>query len=223
MSPGSRHRYRPALATGNLPVVLCIGVDVGGSRRGHAAALLDDSLVAVSLGAALTCDDVAALVRRHRPDLVAIDSPPHCGLTGGSRSCERELLRAGIHSYPTPSDPGRVESHTFFAWMKEGFRLFEALAPDYPLFLQSDPRGHALEVFPHASAYLLGGCPEPAGRKHVYRRRLLQQAGIDTGSLRTRDEVDAGMAAYTGCLALRGEFQAIGDPAEGVIVIPVER
>jgi predicted nuclease with RNAse H fold len=200
--------------------MLSLGVDVGGARRGHAAVLLDDSLQAMSLGARLACEALLELVSHHRPDVVAIDSPPRCGLAGGSRACERELLRAGIHSYPTPSDPRRVESHAFFAWMKEGFRLFDALAPSYPLYLGGEIRGKAQEVFPHATAYVLGGGPEPAGRKHAHRRRLLAEAGIDTRSLRTVDEVDAALAAYTGWLALRGEYRAVGDPEEGVIVIP---
>ena len=197
-----------------------LGVDIGGLRRGHAAVLLEERLEARSLGTALSCDQVAALAGQHRPDLVAIDSPPRCGLAGGSRACERELLKAGIHSFPTPSDRRRVESHPFFAWMKEGFRVFDALAPDYPLFLGGEVRGRALEVFPHATAYILGVGPEPAGRKKAHRRRLLEEAGIDTGSLRTADEVDAALAAYTGWLALRGEYRAVGDPEEGVIVIP---
>src|ERR1700730_6977355 len=48
----------------------------------------------------------------------------------------------------------------------------------------------------------------------------MERAGIDTRELRTGDEVDAALAAFTGVLALRGEFRAVGDPAEGVIVIP---
>ena len=196
------------------------GIDVGGVRRGHAAVLLDYRLEPQSLGTALTCENVAAAVRHHRPDVVAIDSPPRCGLSGGSRACERELLRAGIHSYPTPSDLRRVETHPFFTWMKEGFRLFDALAPDYPLFLGGDVNGRAFEVFPHATTYVLGGGPEPPGKKRAHRLRLLEEAGIDTRSLRTADEVDAAVAAYTGWLALHGQYLALGNPEEGVIVIP---
>ncbi|BCZ24053.1 hypothetical protein MTY59_39080 [Mycobacterium senriense] len=35
------------------------------------------------------------------------------------------------------------------------------------------------------------------------------------------DAVDAALAALTGLRALEGQFTAIGDPAEGVIVVPV--
>src|SRR5437588_334852 len=98
--------------------------------------------------------------------------------------------------------------------------LLDALAPDYPLFLGGDVNGRALEVFPHATTYVLGGGPEPPGKKRAHRLRLLEEAGIDTRSLRTADEVDAALAAYTGWLALRGECRAVGNPEEGVIVIP---
>ena len=219
MSRVSRHRDRSTVDTYSA-LVRSFGIDVGGIRRGHAAVLLDDTLKPRRLGTALTCENVAAAVRQHRPDVVAIDSPPRCGLTGGSRACERELLRAGIHSYPTPSDLRRVETHPFFAWMKEGFRVFEALAPDYPLFLGGSVKGRALEVFPHATAYVLGGGPEPPGKKRAHRRRLLEEAGIETRSLRTADEVDAALAAYTGWLTLHGQYRALGNPEEGVVVIP---
>ena len=89
-----------------------------------------------------------------------------------------------------------------------------------PARMGGEVRGRTLEVFPHATAYVLGGEPEPARGKHAHRRRLLAQAGINTSSLRTADEVDAAVGAYTGWLALHGEFRAIGDPAEGVVVIP---
>jgi hypothetical protein len=43
---------------------------------------------------------------------------------------------------------------------------------------------------------------------------------VSSPALRTVDQIDAGLAALTGLLALEGEFCALGDPQEGVIVLP---
>ncbi len=41
--------------------------------------------------------------------------------------------------------------------------------------------------------------------------------------LASTDQVDATLAALTGAVALEGGFTAVGDPEEGVIVLPVDR
>jgi predicted nuclease with RNAse H fold len=211
-------RYSSLLAAERMEV---IGVDVATVRKGHAAVGLDEMLRVTPLGTRLSSANVATLVAERRPEVVAIDSPPRPALTGKSRACERELMRAGIHCYFTPSDPQLVATHNFYAWMAEGFRLFQSLEPDYPLYCDGEPRGHALEIYPHGSAYVIGGGPEPKKLKASYRRQLLELSGLDTGALRTADELDAALAAYTGLLALRGEVTVLGNPAEGVIVLPV--
>jgi hypothetical protein len=48
----------------------------------------------------------------------------------------------------------------------------------------------------------------------------LEARRVDVATLRSQDEVDAALAALTGLLALEGEFVAVGDPDEGVIVLP---
>jgi predicted nuclease with RNAse H fold len=162
------------------------------------------------------------LLEELRPDVVAIDSPPAWGTSGGSRSAERELHRMGIRSYYTPS-PGEKAAHPFYAWMPVGFRAFEAAAgAGFPPYRGGDARGTTLEVFPHASAVVLMGClPPPTEPKRRWRERVLVRAGIDTEKLRSLDQVDAGLAALTGLLALRGELSAVGDAVDGLIVLPV--
>jgi hypothetical protein len=54
-----------------------------------------------------------------------------------------------------------------------------------------------------------------------FRRRVLENCGIDTSSLATVDAVDAALAALTGILALEGNVSTVGDPDEGVILLPV--
>ena len=135
-------RTRPRDASGGLRggprMALWMGVDVGGKRKGFDAALVDDSRL-LRLEGGLSCDAVIELVRTCRPALVGIDSPRRCAPDGhGSRTGERQLARSicGIRWTPERS---RVELDPYYAWVREGLALFDALSE-----LEAD----AIEVFP---------------------------------------------------------------------------
>jgi len=201
--------------------VRSLGIDIGASRKGFDAVLLDDALVPLRTARRLGAADVGALIDTARPDVVAIDSPPAWGLRGGSRATERELRARGIHAFATPSDLRKAESR-FYDWMRCGFEAFAvAAARGYARYRSGRVRGTAIEIFPHASAVVLAGRLPPAGaRKRPFREDVLRAAGVDTRGLRSIDQIDACLAALTGLLALRGTRCAPGDPAEGVIVLP---
>ncbi len=196
-----------------------MGVDVAEERKGLDLVALDGSRRVVEQLDHATVADVRAAVSRLRPDVVCIDSPPGWATAGRSRAAERGLRVHGITAYATPTDPG---DHPFYRWMRVGISVFAAIADDYPYYRSGPVRGTALEVFPEATAVLLEGRlrsrDEPKPR---FRRRVLAGRGVDTSSLRSADAVDAGLAALTGLLALDGEYSAIGDPDEGVVVVPV--
>jgi predicted nuclease with RNAse H fold len=198
----------------------CVGIDVS-EKRGLDLVLLDDSLRVVGSVTRADSTVLAHWLGEWRPRAVAIDSPPFWGIRGGSRKAERELLRLGIRSYATPSDPQK-RRQPFYAWMEKGFEAFEVCArAGYRLYRRGEFRRHAIEVFPHASAVVLAGClPPGSATKAAWRRSILQSRGVDTTTLRSLELVDAALAALTGVLALRGEASAVGDPTEGVIVVP---
>jgi predicted nuclease with RNAse H fold len=197
-----------------------LGVDVS-VRRGLDLVLLDGSPEPAALRSDVRPEDLVDLVGEMQPDVVAIDSPPAWGVGGGSRRAEQDLRRLGIQSYGTPSDPRKGEN-AFYAWMKVGFRAFAACeAAGFPLYRGGPARGRAMEVFPHATSVVLGGCLPPAAvAKHTWRASVLRAQAIEVVLLRTADLIDAALAAVTGLFALRGECVAIGDPDEGVIVLP---
>ena len=197
-----------------------LGVDVS-VRRGLDVVCLEDVAEPFALRSDVSPEALPGIIRELGPDVVAIDSPPAWGAGGGSRRAEQELRRLGIQSYGTPSDPRKGDS-AFYAWMKVGFRAFAACAgAGFPLYRRGDGRGHAMEVFPHASAVVLGGCLPPAAvPKHTWRASVLRAQGIGVSALRTADLIDAALAALTGLFALAGESVAVGDPDEGVIVLP---
>lgn len=195
------------------------GVDVAEARKGLDLVVLDgDRRVRVSRGGMAPGELARLVLEDLRPDIVCIDSPSSWSRRGGSREGERQLGLMGIRSFRTGPDPG---DHPFYRWMRVGIELFAALGGTYPLFRGGWPAGTCAEVFPHASAVLLAGRAREAGEtKHGFRRRVLSDHGVSGAGLTTADRVDAALGALTGLLALGGSWGAVGDPAEGLILLP---
>lgn len=202
------------------PGRLAVGVDVAEAAKGLDVVALDEDGTILESRGRLSVGDVVSLVLGElKPALVAIDSPSGWSLTGASRSGERALSRMGIPAFATGPDPG---DHPFYRWMRQGFALFAALEEGYPLFRGDDPVGRAAEVYPNASACLLAGRHRrPGETKVAFRRSVLRAEGVNEADLPNADRVDAALAALTAVRALRGEWSAVGDPAEGAILLPV--
>ena len=215
-----------------------LGVDVS-LGRGLDVALLEDRAVK-ERWSRLGAEGLADLLRELRPDAVAIDAPPSPGLgllideaerarlpvppAPGRhlhrRVAEYELSRRGIGSHQT-----HREEALLFSWMTAGFETFRAAdAAGYRTYLGTgSPTGSALEVFPYASYVALAGCLSPGRRwRAAWRRSVLVANGVaglaDNDSI---DLLDAACAALTGELYLGGDGSFVGDPREGVIVLPV--
>ncbi len=200
--------------------MLAVGVDVAEERKGLDLVAIDSDRHVVASRGRMTVDTVAALiVDELRPDVVCIDSPTGWSLSGKSRQAERELAKRRISSFATGADPG---DHSFFRWMRVGFRVFEAIRDDYPLYRSGSPAGRAAEVFPNASAVLLAGRErDPSESKLQFRRAIVASQGVDVDRVPGIDRIDAALAALTGLLALEGQFSCVGNPDEGVILLPV--
>ena len=204
--------------------MIALGVDVGAARKGLDAVVLDGSLAVLETRRRLTAEDVGTLLGEIPPDVVAVDAPPAWGVSRGSRLTEREIRRFGIQSFGTPSDPKKARN-AFYDWMRAGFRVFEVAAGHgFARYRSGRTDGTAIEVFPHATAVVLAGCLKPKSvTKRDWRAGVLAKQGVDVGGLRSTDQIDAALAALTGLFALRGRFSALGDPREGVIVLPSSR
>jgi predicted nuclease with RNAse H fold len=199
--------------------MLCVGIDVAEERKGLDLVALDDRRRVVTTLDRATITQATAMIAELRPDVVCIDSPPAWALVGRSRAAERELRRFGLTAFSTPTNPG---PHAFYRWMRIGFSIFDAIADSHPRFRAGPVKGTAAEVFPEASAVLLEGRLRSAHEtKAQFRRRVLASCGIDTSRLATMDSLDAALAALTGTLALEGEYSTVGEPDEGVILLPV--
>ena len=202
------------------PTRAAVGIDVAEKRKGLDLVALDLDRRLLASAGRLSLEDAARLVLEQiRPDIVCIDSPSSWSRSGKSRAAERELRGLGITAFCTGPDPG---PHPFYRWMRVGFSIYAALAPAYTLFRGGPPVGTAAEVFPEASAVLLAKrlrCREES--KLNFRRQVLNRHGVEASRLPTIDRVDAALAALTGLRALEGTCTALGDPAEGVIMLPV--
>jgi predicted nuclease with RNAse H fold len=200
--------------------VRALGIDVG-VRKGLDLVLLGEDQVPEATHRRVELRNLAGLIRRLRPDVIAIDAPPGWATRGRSRLTEREIRRFGIQSFGTPPER-RARGNVFYEWMRRGFRAFRvAERAGYPRSGAGRVRGTAIEVFPHATSVVLAGCLPPAGvTKRAWRTSVLEVAGVSAGELRSVDQVDAALAAVTGLMALRGRATALGDPTEGVIVLP---
>jgi hypothetical protein len=207
--------------------VRAVGIDVGAEGGKHLdVVVMDADRQIAAVGSRVPVRRLPTLLADHRPDIVCIDSPPAWAATGArSRTTERELRLLGIQAYYTP-DKTAGEANPFYGWMRNGMAAFRtAERAGYPTYRAGAVAGHALEVFPHASATVLAGCLPPSSRstsaKQAWRAGVLRAQHVPTAQLRTLDHVDAALAALTGIIALElGDPFAPGVPAEGRIVVP---
>jgi predicted nuclease with RNAse H fold len=199
--------------------VRSLGIDIG-VGKGLDLVLMDERRVPLRVVSRVGIGRLAAVIDELTPDVVAIDAPPSWATGGRSRRTERDLAQFNIHAFNTPAD-GR--GNAFYDWMQVGFRAFRiASKAGFPRYAAGNPRGTAMEVFPHATATTLAGCLPPKGaRKKAWREKVMRAQGVRTDDLSTADQIDSALAALTGVIALTGKHFAPGDPREGVIVLPV--
>jgi predicted nuclease with RNAse H fold len=211
-------------------MVLYGAVDPAASpQRWSACALLDDSLSLRDLG---RCQSDSEIVTFFPKTVwgVGLDAP--CSLPMGlgscclqdhppcdcqplnpwkGRTCERDLVRAGFRVF--------YPSRNAFAkeWFRRGLRLKREL---------EEAGLRVLEVYPYATkGRLFGPLPSKTtrrGRQALQRglRRLLRSIPHPHHLLLTHHELDAVLGAYTCYLHSRGQAEQLGDPKEGVVIIP---
>jgi predicted nuclease with RNAse H fold len=178
-----------------------------------------------------------------RLDLLKAGAPARAalGLPDGRyermRVCDALLFRRGLPLYPVPAE-GQPPT-TWERWIEVGFEQFEALAwlgvfrpPDtgaHQCDVGAGALGHGrlAETYPDAIfCALLGHRPPPKRTPWGGQQRIaaLKLKGVydDDGGLwhRTLDEIDACAAAYAAYAMSVGLGTWVGDPAEGVMVIP---
>jgi predicted nuclease with RNAse H fold len=180
----------------------------------------------------------------HRLDLLAPGAAlrDELGLPAGRferhRVCDALLFRRRLPLYPVPSANQALAA--WEKWIGVGFELFAALAPLGVFRPEADGAvmgrvdegalrfGRLCETYPDAVfCSLLGHRPPPKRTPWGLQQRIatLRMRGIvdADGGLwhRTLDELDACAAAYAAYALATGSGSWVGDPREGVIVLPV--
>jgi hypothetical protein len=181
-----------------------------------------------------------------RLDLLAAGMPLRAtlGLPDGRyermRVCDALLYRRRLPLYPVPAAEQALTR--WQGWMQHGFELFAAL-DGLERFTPDASHGHRLEgpagdgalrfgrvaeTYPDAVfCALLGHRPPakrtPSGLQQRIAALKLRGVADDDGGLwqRTIDELDATAAAYAAYALAAGSGGWVGDPREGVIVLPV--
>ncbi|MEJ7893965.1 MAG: DUF429 domain-containing protein [Solirubrobacteraceae bacterium] len=179
----------------------------------------------------------------HRLDLLAPGAPARdaIGVPEGRyermRICDALLFRRGLPLYPVPKQ-GQPQT-AWEQWMYVGFKLFAELGPLGRFEPSPSPtyeaqvgdaalaNGRLFETYPDAIfCSLLGHRPSPKRTPWGLQQRIavLKQRGVvdEDGGLwhRTLDELDACAAAYAAYALSVGDGNWVGDPQEGVIVLP---
>ena len=197
-----------------------VGIDVGGQKKGfHAVALCggkvdsmkshDDPVVIVNW-----CRDCEAVV-------VAVDAPCKWSQMRSSRQAERDLSKAGIYCFATPTQE-IARKKAFYGWVFNGAVLYRQLIDrGYTLFDSGQIKGKAcIETFPHAVVCAMKEQVVSAKHKVSVRRETLRSAGFDDSRLSNIDFVDAALCAVAAQAFSNGDIKAYGNSDEGFIVVP---
>lgn len=196
---------------------LCIGIDLTGSeRRPTGICVLQGKDASLSLFS--SDEDIIRIVEANRGGLVSIDSSLslpagrccvkdscECRKYGIMRECERILRKRGIRVYPTLIQS--MQNLTL-----RGIRLAQTFR---------DMDFTVIESYPGAAQDILH-----FPRKKIDLRQLetdLMAMGILPHSDRepvTHDQLDALTSALVGYFYLAGQYEAIGNEAEGYLILP---
>lgn len=190
---------------------IVIGIDLAGSeKRPTGICILIGDRINTSI--LYTDEEILNEVEKYKGALIAVDAPltlpkgrksidQRCDIH--FRECDRELLRRRIKFFPITLGPMR-------SLTKRGMKLKKEL----------ENRGfEVIEVYPGGAQDILG-----IPRKSKGKEKLLE--GLKKLGLKgfkkdmTDHELDAVTAAYVGKLYLEGNYEAYGDPKEGLIIMP---
>jgi len=193
-----------------------VGLDLAGvEKRPTGFCVLNEKLDAKT-SLLYTNREITVAIEAVKPEVVSVDAPlalpkgrksldKKYSNAGHLRLCDRELLRLGIRFFPLTLGPMRLLTSRGIALKKtlesKGFRV--------------------IETYPGAAQDLLG-IPRK-GRGIEPLRKGLIQLGIRGDVAKkniTHHELDAVTCALVGLMYLKGEYLALGDPEEILMILP---
>ena len=192
-----------------------VGIDLAGSEKRNTGFCLMDAKMFCRTMVLHTDDEILAHTLEAKPSVVSIDAPlflpkgrksiedrgpPHF------RECDKELLRMHIRFFPISLGPMRMLT-------TRGMRLRAAL----------ERQGlEVIESFPGAIQDLLQMPRKQAGLPLLARALVGYGIELDKPEAELNgDELDAVTSALVGLLYKKGRYRAIGDPTEGLMILPL--
>ncbi len=194
-----------------------IGLDLAGSERRNTGFCVMDAKMRCSTSVLHTDAEVVSKTLEAHPQVVSIDAPlflprgrvslekrgpPHF------RECDKELLRMKIRFFPISLGPMRMLTARGMklrgVFEKEGLEVIES--------------------FPGAIQDILGMPRKQAGVGLL--EAALRRYGVAmprTEAEYSGDELDAITSALVGLMYLKGSYRAIGDPEEGLMILPLKK
>ncbi len=191
-----------------------VGLDLAGSKNRTTGFCIMDENFRVQTKPLHTDREIISETVPLAPDVISIDAPlclprgrkslaqkgpPHL------RECDKELLRMKIRFFPLSLGPMRKLT-------SRGMRLKKVL----------ESKGlKVIESYPGSIQDILGMPRKQLGIEKL--RNALIKYGIE-GDVRkqqtTHDELDAITSALVGKMFVEGNYRAIGDPDEGLMILP---
>jgi len=195
---------------------ISVGIDLAGvENRDTGYCCLDEDLNAETC-VLHTDKEIVKEVLSDRPEIIAIDAP--LALPKGRKSlevrsdvhlreCDRELLRMGIRFFPITLGPMRKLT-------VRGIDLKKTL---------EEKNFRVVETYPGAAQDLLKMPRKKQGLERLRKALIDYGVRVDANRELTADELDAITCALTGKKYLEGNYLAIGDPDEGLMILPKPR
>jgi predicted nuclease with RNAse H fold len=182
------------------------GVDVGGRRKGFHAAVVDETCLVAGPARLATSAAAVAWLERHKPALVAVDSPRAPAPDGLRSRPEERALAAAICGIRYTPEAAELNGNAYYAWITHGLELYTAL----------DAAGLlAIECFPTASWTRWAGARGTTSRARWSSAALAASALAGVPERIGQDGRDAIGAALTARCRDRGRWEAFGP-----IVVP---
>ncbi|MGA7650759.1 MAG: DUF429 domain-containing protein [Thermoplasmata archaeon] len=211
---GRRARSMPLIRKRTPRTTRVVGLDLAASPKRDTGACVMTGPRRLRAAVLHSDREVLELVRSARPELVVIDAPlslPRGRRTIEDRSgphlreCDRELLRRRIPFFPLTLGPMRMLTVRGMVLAEELSGLGIPVVEGYPGGAQDLLKWPRKKV----GAEVLQGHMRRAGLGGDLDRRPL-----------THDELDAVTIAFVGWNFRKGDGLLIGDPTEGLMLLP---
>ncbi|MCP8322813.1 MAG: DUF429 domain-containing protein [Candidatus Methylarchaceae archaeon HK02M2] len=193
-----------------------IGIDLAGvEKRDSGICILNEKLMANTYILRRDIEIIEGMIKEG-PELIAIDAPLSlpfgrcclkdncsCRKKGHLRQCDKELLNMKIKFFPLTLGPMRKLT-------MRGMKLKEKL----------EAKGlKVIEVYPGGAQDILNIPRKQKGISEL--KKGLMAIGIKSISQVTSDhELDAATSALVGKMYVEGNYLALGNPEEGLMIMP---